>query len=1704
MNRTIRILTLLAVMVITAGQAWADEPTYGKIHYTNGSTDGGTLTFYKDADCSAAITIDGTTHKSDVLNSTDLTDATVYIKAMPDFGYSGINVEFTAEESIGSGAAEAPRRHAPGVGQNVTVTAVEGKPGIYQFIMPSSGNNITITALFPVSTPINVDYLDATGAKKTAQAYVLDGAELFLGKSNQEVWYVCNSNVDYRTKLTLYGAVNLILADDKTMTITPSNGQAIYAENGVAIHGQSGASGKLIAETTNSEGIYSKGDVTICGADVSVTSTTSYAVCANPGNITITNSKVTVNGGMDGFVATNVSNHTDKGNITINGSQVTAIGSDLPNNYGINAVGGDITIGWKNTTDFIKASCYFIEGSGNVKTADGKPFIAYIPAVGDTPEKEAVLIQGNTTLTANAIAAIAGKVLRPATADDVTVSYMDWDDTEKKLVSKNTATDNNADNDIVYVLQGGGATDLPGGWYVAKGEVSYTGRLKFTGDAHLILSDNASMKVTSSSDDAIFGSILTIYSQSIDDDMGSLSANSSSNYSQALNVYDNLTINGGKVTVASKNAYNARGIYNQNVITVNGGVVTATGNGPYVDQGIFTQGSITINGGQVIATSKSDYGIRAYQDVIINGGQVTAIGTSEGHGIEAENITLGWTSTTDFIKASSYKVDNGHAVTADGRRFVAYNMVSEGDISANCIIGSTTGETTLNDTDLGNIAGKTLRPLDGYYVKDYTGLTLSGKTAPDFTISNTPYYIYKANDEVTLTTDKNYGQNGIWFGTFPYDVIADAIVEPGTVVTTKTFAMPAQDFSITDLDYYNTGVKYMDWDDTEKKLVEKTTPDGTRVIVLTGTTGPNTTLTGNWYVVNDWNTTPDADGHSIDVAYNHKLDFSSNVNLILADGCEMTVTGNSSGINVGKALAIYGQSAGTGSLTATGGSSAGIAAYGNVTINGSNITATGSHGIRAWADNTTVTINGGKVTATGGTNGYGIYASSSFDNATIILNLTNGSDFIKASSYYATANNGSASVKTAAGKRFIAYNMASADDISASWFIGDATSNTATTIPDYVSLTDANAARTIAGKTLRPLDGYYVKDEAGLTFSGKTNADGSAKPDFTITTDAGTENEVTTPYYIYKASTEQNPVSVVVSVTGHDDDHMAISTTPDVNQSDDEAFSHCFAMPAQDVTINSIKYYNYGVDYMDWNDTQKKLVSATSPVNTKVWHLDGGGATTLPSGWYVAKGEVTYTGHLQFTGDAHLILADGAEMNATTSDEFIYIIDGSIAIYAQSKGDDMGSLTCFSKNASCIYAESDVASAGITINGGKLILTNVGSANGIMVVSKGFYKCSVTINGGIVTTTGGNYGYGIYANSTNRNASITINGGQVTATGGNEGHGIIVGSKNGTANITLSLTNANDFIKASSYSATDYVTIPAGTLLFVDGTSTVLGNPDAPYVFENALDLDAIAGKTLRVAKNLPVSTGEQYTVVYQEEGDWKVINPNVKMYVPTGNIIKNLNGEYEMELKEVTDGGIPDGMPVILGVENGSLPENIPVAGTSADEADAIEDAYDNTVKDVKKEQGDNLPAITFFGTNTTETLAQQIINAASPKDNQGNVIAGQEVDPKDYFVLGLVGGKLTTLAANQSAVPSSNQPVVVISKFDFLQMIRGMYTALTSNAPSIVIDLGDVTGIETVQGSGFMVNGSDWYTLDGRKLIKQPTTKGVYIRNGVKMVVK
>ena len=60
--------------------------------------------------------------------------------------------------------------------------------------------------------------------------------------------------------------------------------------------------------------------------------------------------------------------------------------------------------------------------------------------------------------------------------------------------------------------------------------------------------------------------------------------------------------------------------------------------------------------------------------------------------------------------------------------------------------------------------------------------------------------------------------------------------------------------------------------------------------------------------------------------------------------------------------------------------------------------------------------------------------------------------------------------------------------------------------------------------------------------------------------------------------------------------------------------------------------------------------------------------------------------------------------------------------------------------------------------------------------------------------------------------------------------------------------------------------------------------------------------------------------------------------------------------------------------------------------------------------------------------------------------------------------------------------------------------YLNIAVSAPVLMLNFGDVTGINEVQGSGFKANG--YYDLQGRK-VAQPS-KGLYIVNGKKVVIK
>ena len=189
--------------------------------------------------------------------------------------------------------------------------------------------------------------------------------------------------------------------------------------------------------------------------------------------------------------------------------------------------------------------------------------------------------------------------------------------------------------------------------------------------------------------------------------------------------------------------------------------------------------------------------------------------------------------------------------------------------------------------------------------------------------------------------------------------------------------------------------------------------DGVEAVPLDNTM---TTLAEGWYVVNE------------NVDYTGKITLGGDVNIILANGKTMTVTNTGTGnedfaiYGDSGSLHIYGQSQGTGALTATANSSVAIKLDDYITIDGGivNATSTGDVGIYGIDG---VTINGGTVNANG------IYADGDItinggkvtnnsdpgirsNNGTIILGLSNATDYITAESY-------SGAVKIADGQTLV-------------------------------------------------------------------------------------------------------------------------------------------------------------------------------------------------------------------------------------------------------------------------------------------------------------------------------------------------------------------------------------------------------------------------------------------------------------------------------------------------------------------------------------------------------------------------------------------------------------------------------------------------------------------------------------------------------------
>ena len=203
-------------------------------------------------------------------------------------------------------------------------------------------------------------------------------------------------------------------------------------------------------------------------------------------------------------------------------------------------------------------------------------------------------------------------------------------------------------------------------------------------------------------------------------------------------------------------------------------------------------------------------------------------------------------------------------------------------------------------------------------------------------------------------------------------------------------------------------------------------------------------------------------------------------------------------------------------------------------------------------------------------------------------------------------------------------------------------------------------------------------------------------------------------------------------------------------------------------------------------DPTKKQTKQTCDSATEVTESDTTWGDDNNDGWYVVNSNVTISTRVTVTGDVHLILADGASLDAAQG---VNVGAGnSLTIYGQSDGTgelyanyNNGSRGML-QNASAGIGSNEYEGCGtITINGGRIF-----ACGGVQGISAGAgigcgwnpstYRGteSITINGGCVTAKGASADYGGGAGiggagNSGSISSVTITGGVIVAEGGSNG-----------------------------------------------------------------------------------------------------------------------------------------------------------------------------------------------------------------------------------------------------------------------------------------------------------------------------------------------
>ena len=288
------------------------------------------------------------------------------------------------------------------------------------------------------------------------------------------------------------------------------------------------------------------------------------------------------------------------------------------------------------------------------------------------------------------------------------------------------------------------------------------------------------------------------------------------------------------------------------------------------------------------------------------------------------------------------------------------------------------------------------------------------------------------------------------------------------------------------------------------------------------------------------------------------------------------------------------------------------------------------------------------------------------------------------------------------------------------------------------------------GKFLQIAEGKAFGDEDGKVYTGKvysteTVYDENWKKDEYLSPLNG---KTLKPCYAVTFQALNGTEPVVAAATFDEQGYANIAEPPAPTRNgskfyrwsttEDGTRGYFFNIPVTENMTLFAQWNKDRVEYID-NNGQSRFINPDAYVvltSDLLKANEEDGVVNLPRGWYVVHNTFydsvdvyveDYT--LSFNGDAHIILADGAEMKLDPFDRMLIEAKGNLSIYGQKLG--TGKLTAIDSTAD--NSAIVVKGRNFDINGGNITVRNSFITGRTAVTSN-----TVNINGGVVNISSNN------------------------------------------------------------------------------------------------------------------------------------------------------------------------------------------------------------------------------------------------------------------------------------------------------------------------------------------------------------------------------